>query len=172
VLATLSASLARVLLLRGFAVTALTLAVGCKRGPLLCIFDGTSIGITPIPIVALHPDGTLDEDSRYNWQEFPWPTDPQLLSVQHLGAGWVFRGAVGGQPWTFSGNFSGRGGGFVRTTQEGAAPAVEVDGKDGRPVLLRYRVKPCREFQGSKTGERQCTNWGRELYARTKLQCE
>ena len=158
--------------LRRLALTALTLAVGCKRGPLLCIFDGTSIGITPVPIVALHPDGTLDEDSRYNWQEFPWPTDPQLLTVQHLASGWLFRGTTGGQPWTFSGTFSGKGGGFVRTGREGAAPAVDVDGKEGRPVLLRYRVKPCREFQGSKTGERVCSNWGRELNARTKLQCE
>jgi hypothetical protein len=150
----------------------LVLANGCQRGPQLCIFDGTMIGITPLPMVALHPDGTLDKDSRYTWQEFTWPTDPQLVTVEHVSSGWVFRGTSGGQPWTFRGSFSGSAGAFVRSAQEGAAPAVEVDGEGGRPVLLRYRVQPCRQFQGSKTGVRTCTSWGRELNARTKLHCE
>ncbi len=153
------------------ACVALALEAACHRGPQLCIFDGTSIGITPTPIVALHPDGTLDSDSRYSWQDFPWPTDPQLVTVEHVGSAWVVRGTTSGRPWSFTGAFSGAGA-FVRTGQEGAAPAMDVDGKDARPVLLRYRVKPCREFQGSKTGARTCTSWGRELNARTKLQCE
>jgi hypothetical protein len=151
---------------------ALVLASSCQRGPKRCIFDGTSIGVTPLPMVALRPDGTLDPENRYSWQEFPWPTDPQLLTVEHFPSGWVVRGTTGGQPWMLSGNFSGPGGSFVRTGQEGAPPLLELDGKEGRPVLLRYRVKPCREFQGSKTGTRTCTSWGRELNARTKLQCE
>ena len=155
------------------ALVSLALASSCQRGPQLCIFDGTSIGVTPMPMVALHPDGRLDPESRYSWQEFPWPTDPQLVTVEHVAKeGWVVRGTTGGQPWTLSGAFSGTGGGFVRAGQEGAPPALEVDGREGRPVLLRYRVKPCREFQGSKTGVRTCTSWGRELNARTKLHCE
>jgi hypothetical protein len=157
--------------LRRLALVALALGSGCKRGPQLCIFDGTSIGVTALPMVALHPDGTLDADSRYNWQEFPWPTDPQILTVEHQGAGWALRGTTAGKPWSFSGSFSGPAGAFVRTSEAGAPPPMEVDGREGRPVLLRYRVKPCREFEGSKTGERRCTSWGRELNARTKLQC-
>jgi hypothetical protein len=158
--------------LRGLALLALVLASSCQRGPKHCIFDGTSIGVTPLPMVALHPDGTLDPESRYNWQEFPWPTDPQLVTVEQVSDGWVVRGTTGGQAWARRGAFSGPGGSFVHTGQEGTPPAVEVDGRDGRPVLLRYRVKPCREFQGSKTGVRTCTNWGRELNARTKLTCQ
>lgn len=157
---------------RRLALLALVLASSCQRGPRLCIFDGTSIGMTPLPMVALHPDGTLDTESRYSWQEFPWPTDPQLVTVEHLASGWLLRGTTGGQPWMLSGVFSGTGGSFVRTGQEGSPPSLEVDGTQGRPVLVRYRVKPCREFQGSKTGVRVCTSWGRELNARTKLQCE
>jgi hypothetical protein len=154
------------------ALAAALVATGCQRGPQPCIFDGTSIGITPIPMLALHPDGTLDPESRYSWQEFPWPTDPQVLTVQHSSSGWTFQGSTGGRPWAFRGNFSGPAGAFVRTTQEGSPPAIDVDAKQGRPSLLRYRVKPCREFQGSKTGERTCTNWGKELNARTRLHCE
>lgn len=148
------------------------LVTGCQRGTQPCIFDGTSIGITPMPIVALHPDGTLDPENRYSWQEFPWPTDPQLVGTERLASGWVFRGTTAGQPWSFSGAFTGAGGVFVRTAEQGGPPAIDIDGKGGRPALLRYRVKPCREFQGSKTGVRTCTNWGKELNARTKLHCE
>ncbi|MGO8971497.1 MAG: hypothetical protein ACLQDQ_18220 [Myxococcaceae bacterium] len=151
---------------------ALLFASACQRGPQLCFFDGTSIGVTPLPMVALHADGTLDPESRYSWQEFPWPTDPQLETVQRLPEGWAFRGRTGGQAWSFTGAFSGAGGAFVWTGQQGAPPAMDVDGAQGRPVLLRYRVKPCREFQGSKTGVRTCLNWGRELNARTKLHCD
>jgi hypothetical protein len=153
-------------------MVALALAAGCKRGPQRCIFDGTRIGITALPIVALHPDGTLDEENRYSWQDFPWPTDPQVVTVEHGPSGWEVRGTAAGQPWAFTGTFSGAGGAFVRTGQDGGAPAIDVDGSDGRPVLLRYRVKPCREFHGSKTGDRTCTNWGRELNARSKLHCD
>jgi hypothetical protein len=148
------------------------LVTGCQRGTQPCIFDGTSIGITPMPIVALHPDGTLDPENRYSWQEFPWPTDPQLVGAERLTSGWVFRGTTAGQPWSFSGAFTGAGGAFVRTAEQGGPPAIDIDGKGGRPALLRYRVKPCREFQGSKAGVRTCTNWGKELNARTKLHCE
>lgn len=151
---------------------ALALTSGCQRGPQLCIFDGTTIGITPLPMVALHPDGTLDPESRYNWQDFPWPTDPQLINVERVSQGWVFRGTSGGQPWNFSGSFSGAGGTFVRWAQASAAPGMEVEGQGGRPTLVLYRVKPCWAFQGSKTGVRTCTSWGRELNARTKLHCE
>jgi hypothetical protein len=153
-------------------VVALTLLTGCQRGPQPCIFDGTSIGITPIPIVALHPDGTLDQESRYSWQDFPWPTDPQLLTVEHVSSGWSFRGTTGGQPWAFKGTFPDAGGAFVRLSEEGAPPAMEIVAKEARPVLVRYRVKPCRAFQVSKTGDRSCTSWGHELNARTKLQCQ
>jgi len=149
----------------------LLVAGGCRRGPELCIFDGTSIGQTALPMVALRPDGSLDPESRYSWQDFPWPTDPQLETVQHVPPGWVFRGSTGGRPWSFTGAFSGSGGAFVRTEAQGGPPEVEVDGAEGRPVLLRYRVKPCRKFEGSKTGVRTCVNWGRELNARTKLHC-
>ena len=144
---------------------------GCSRGPQLCIFDGTSIGVTALPMVALHPDGSLDTESRYNWQEFSWPTDPQLVTVEHVSSGWEFHGTTAGKPWTFRGGFADAGGAFVRTGQEGLAPPIEVDGRAGKPFLLRYRVKPCREFQGSQTGARTCLQWGRELNARTKLQC-
>lgn len=169
---TISSSVTWVHLLSRVVLVALVLAGGCQRGPQLCIFDGTSIGITPLPMVALHPDGTLDSESRYNWQEFPWPTDPQLVTVERVPTGWVFRGRSGDQPWAFSGGFSGAGGAFVRSAQEGAAPAMEVESQGGRPTLVRYRVKPCRAFQGSQTGVRTCTSWGRELNARTKLHCE
>ncbi len=150
----------------------LLLGSACHRGPQLCIFDGTSIGITPMPMVALQPDGTLDSESRYSWQDFPWPTDPQLVTVEHVPLGWVLRGTTSGHRWSFEGAFSGAGGAFVRTGQQGAPPAMDVDGQDARPVLLRYRVKPCRHFDGSTTGDRTCTNWGRELNARTRLHCE
>jgi hypothetical protein len=148
------------------------LAAGCQRGPQLCIFDGTSIGITPMPIVALNPDGTLNTESRYSWQEFTWPTDPVVVTVQRMPAGWAFQGTTSGQPWSFVGSFSADGGGFRRTSENGGPPAIDVDGKAGRPVLLRYRVKPCREFVGSQSGVRTCVSWGREQYARTKLVCE
>jgi hypothetical protein len=154
------------------ALATLMLGTGCQRGPQLCIFDGTTIGITPMPIVALNPDGTLAPDSRYSWQEFTWPTDPALVTVEHVATGWVLRGTTGGQPWSFTGAFTGPGGAFVRTGGTGAPPAIEVDGKDGRPVLLRYRVKPCREFVGSQSGVRTCVSWGRELNARTRLHCD
>ncbi len=155
----------------GLAV-ALVLTSACRRGPELCIFDGTSIGIPPLPMVALHADGTLDKENRYSWQEFTWPTDPQLETVQHVGPDWVFRGSTGGQPWSFTGAFPPAGGGLVRTAQQGNPPAMDVEGALGRPVLVRYRVKPCRQFEGSKTGVRTCVSWGRELNARTKLRCD
>ncbi len=151
---------------------ALALAGACQRGPRLCIFDGTSIGITSMPMVALHEDGTLDPENRYSWQEFPWPTDPQFETVQRLDAGWAFRGRTGGQGWSFTGAFPADGGAFVRADHEGSPPAVDVEGASGRPTLLRYRVKPCRQFQGSQSGVRTCLGWGRELNARTKLHCE
>jgi hypothetical protein len=168
-----SASLAVVpRLLRLALLVALVSAGGCKRGPQLCIFDGTGIGITPLPMVALRPDGTLDPESRYSWQEFPWPTDPQVETVERTPLGWVFRGTTGGKPWSFVGGFTGPAGAFVRTGQADGPPPMEVEGQAGKPTLLRYRVKPCREFEGSKTGVRSCRNWGRELNARTKLVCE
>jgi hypothetical protein len=153
-------------------LVAWSLLAGCERGPRLCIFDGTTIGATPIPMVALNPDGTLAPESRYSWQEFTWPTDPALETVERVGSNWVFRGANGGQAWTFTGAFSGSGGAFIRASETGTPPTISVDGVDGRPVLLRYRVKPCREFLGSKTGVRTCVSWGRELNARTKLHCD
>jgi len=145
---------------------------GCRRGPELCYFDGTNIGASPLPMMALRADGSLDPDSRYSWQEFPWPTNPQVDTVQHLAQAWVFRGATSGQGWSFTGTFSGPGGAFLRTSQEGTPPAMEVRGAQGRPVLLRYRAKPCRHFEGSKTGARTCLEWGREVYAQTKLHCD
>ena len=162
---TFSLRLQRVALLLSF-------LVGCRRGPELCYFDGTSIGVTPMPMVALHADGTLDPESRYSWQEFPWPTNPQVESVQHVTPAWVFRGTTGGATWSFAGTFSGPAGAFVRTAQEGSPPAMDVQAVRGRPVLLRYRVKPCRQFEGSKTGARTCLDWGRELNAQTKLHCD
>ncbi|MGO9831874.1 MAG: hypothetical protein ACLPJH_17205 [Myxococcaceae bacterium] len=151
---------------------ALLLASGCQRGPQLCLFNGTSIGLTPLPMVALHADGTLDPESRYSWQDFSWPTDPELETVQRMPQGWTFRGSSGGRPWSFTGAFASAGGAFVRTAQEGSPPAMEVEGAQGRPALVRYRVKPCRQFEGSKTGARSCLSWGREHNARTKLQCD
>ena len=153
------------------ALLAALLLAGCQRGPQLCIFDGTTIGSTPFPVVPLNPDGTIAGDSRYSWQEFTWPTDPALDTVEATDGGWVFRGRTGGQPWTFRGAFSGEGGAFVRTAETGSAPRIDVDGKNGRPVLLRYRVRPCWEFLGSASGVRTCVRWGKELNARTRLNC-
>ncbi len=38
--------------------------------------------------------------------------------------------------------------------------------------MLLYRVRPCREFEGSQSGIRTCVKWGVEVNARTKLTCE
>jgi len=45
-------------------------------------------------------------------------------------------------------------------------------GTNGKPTLLLYRVRPCREFEGSRSGVRTCTRWSPEVNARTKLTCE
>jgi hypothetical protein len=147
------------------------LSLGCQRGPPLCVFDGTTIGGTPAPVVIFNPDGSVATDSRYVWQEFTWPTDPALDTVESTRTAWIFRGKTGGQPWSFTGTFSGPGGSFVRTAETGSPPQIAVDGKGGRPVLLRYRLRPCREFTGSASGVRTCVEWGRELNARTRLNC-
>jgi len=49
---------------------------------------------------------------------------------------------------------------------------VQVVGAGSKPSLLVYRLRPCREFEGSRTGVRTCTKWGTEVNARTKLTCE
>lgn len=148
--------------------------LACQRGPQYCIFDGTFIGAAPQPFVALNPDGTVDEKpNRYTWQEFVWPTDPAWTHVRPDRGGWLFEGTTGGIPWTFRGAFApDAGDGFVRLESTGAPPAVQVVGNSGKPTLLVYRVRPCREFEGSRTGVRTCTKWGAEVNARSKLTCE
>ena len=148
--------------------------LACQRGPQYCIFDGTFIGAAPQPFVALNPDLTVnDKPNRYTWQEFVWPTDPAWTHVRPDRDAWVFEGTTGGSPWTFRGTFaSDAGGGFVRLDSTGAPPPVQVVGSNGKPTLLLYRVRPCREFEGSKSGVRTCTKWGAEVNARTKLTCE
>ena len=154
------------------AVAIAALSLACQRGPQYCIFDGTFVGAAPQPFVPMNADGTVDEKpNRYSWQEFTWPTDPALDTVESTPTGWVFRGRTGGQPWSINGSFSGPGRSFVRTGETGSPPQIAIDGKDGRPVLLRYRLRPCREFKGSASGVRTCVEWGRELNARTKLNC-
>jgi len=146
----------------------------CRRGPQYCIFDGTEIGAAPLPFVPMNPDGTIDtRPSRYNWREFVWPTDPAWEHVRRDGATWLFEGTTGGTPWSFHGTFSpDAGGGFVQLDRTGSPPPVQVLGKDGKPTLLVYRLRPCREFEGSQSGVRTCTRWGAEVNARTKLTCE
>lgn len=147
---------------------------GCERGPRYCIFDGTTIGVAPLPFVAMNPDGTVAETpARYTWREFVWPTDPAWDHVRPDRGAWLFEGKTGGVPWTFRGVFSpDAGGAFVRLDATGAPPAVQVVGSNGKPTLLVYRLRPCREFEGSQTGVRTCTRWGAEVNARTKLTCE
>lgn len=147
---------------------------GCERGPQYCIFDGTIIGAAPVPFVPMNPDGTIDQrESRLNWREFTWPTDPAWTHVRRDGGAWRFEGTTGGAPWTFRGTFSpDAGGGFVRLESTGAPPAVQVVGTNGKPTLLVYRLRPCREFEGSQSGIRTCVKWGAEVNARTKLTCE
>jgi hypothetical protein len=161
---------------RSFLLVALaTLSLAsCKRGPQYCIFDGTFIGAAPQPFVALNPDLSVDDKpNRYSWQEFTWPTDPAWTHVRADQGAWLFEGTTGGAPWTFRGTFSpDAGGNFVRLGSTGNPPQAQVVGNNGRPTLLLYRVRPCREFEGSKTGVRTCTKWGSEVYARTKLTCE
>ena len=161
--------MARILL-----VVALLLAVGCQRGPRYCLFDGTFIGAAPLPYVAMNPDGTVDTTpSRYQWREFVWPTDPQWTRVRPQGDAWLFEGTTGGTPWSFSGTFSGDGGvDFVRATVQGSPPTVSVLGRGGKPILLVYRLKPCRTFEGSASGVRTCTRWGAEVNAHTRVTCE
>ena len=146
----------------------------CQRGPQYCIFDGTNIGAAPVPFVAMNPDGTVDErPSRYSWREFVWPTDPAWTHVRPDRGAWLFEGTTGGVPWTFRGVFSpDAGGGFVRLEATGTPPPVQVIGSNGKPALLVYRLRPCREFEGSQSGVRTCTRWGAEVNARTKLTCE
>lgn len=148
--------------------------LACQRGPQYCIFDGTFIGAAPQPFVALNPDLTVnDKPNRYTWQEFVWPTDPAWAHVRPDHGAWLFEGSIGGTPWTFRGTFaSDAGGSFVRLDSTGAPPPVQVVGSNGKPTLLLYRVRPCREFEGSKSGVRTCTKWGAEVNARTKLTCE
>ena len=147
---------------------------GCQRGPQYCLFDGTFIGAAQLPYVGMNPDGTVDETpSRYQWREFVWPTDPQWVRVRPEGHGWLFEGTTGGTPWSFQGTFSADGGtGFVQTAVQGTPPAVNIQGRNGKPTLLVYRAKPCRTFEGSASGVRTCTLWGAEVNARTRLTCE
>jgi hypothetical protein len=156
------------------AATAALSLLACQRGPQYCIFDGTFIGAAPQPFVAMNPDGTVDEKpNRYTWQEFVWPTDPAWTHVRPDRGGWLFEGTTGGAPWTFRGAFApDAGGGFVRLESTGSPPAVQVVGNNGKPTLLVYRVRPCREFEGSRTGVRTCTKWAAEVNARSKLTCE
>jgi hypothetical protein len=156
------------------ALYSVPLLAACERGPQYCIFDGTIIGAAPQPFVAMNPDGTVDETrTRYTWREFVWPTDPAWTHVRRDGAAWLFEGTTGGTPWTFHGIFSpDAGGGFVRTDATGTPPTVQVIGSSGKPTLLVYRLRPCREFEGSQSGVRTCTLWGAEVNARTKLTCE
>ena len=101
------------------------------------------------------------------------PTDPAWEHVRRDGAAWLFEGTTGGTPWSFRGTFSADGGsGFVQLDQTGSPPPVVVLGRAGKPTLLVYRLRPCREFEGSQTGVRTCTRWGAEVNARTKLTCE
>ena len=156
------------------AATAALSLLACQRGPQYCIFDGTVIGAAPQPFVAMNPDGTVDEKpNRYTWREFVWPTDPAWNHVRPDRGGWLFEGTTGGSPWTFRGTFApDAGGGFVRLESTGSPPSVQVVGSNGKPTLLVYRVRPCREFEGSRSGIRTCTSWGAEVNARTKLTCD
>ncbi|HZX41334.1 MAG TPA: hypothetical protein VFE93_05800 [Myxococcaceae bacterium] len=155
-------------------VSAAVLVWACQRGPQYCIFDGTVIGAAPVPFVAMNPDGTVDQTpNRYSWREFVWPTDPAWSHVRADRGAWLFEGTTGGAPWTFRGTFSAdAGGAFVRLEQTGTPPAVQVVGNDSKPSVLVYRLRPCREFDGSRSGVRTCTKWGAEVNARTKLTCE
>jgi hypothetical protein len=159
---------------RRFLVLSLLLLAGCQRGPRYCLFDGTFIGAAPLPYVAMNPDGTVDDTpSRYQWREFVWPTDPQWVRVRPEGGKWIFEGTTGGTPWSFQGSFSGDGGtAFVQSNVQGTPPVVNVLGRDGKPTLLVYRLRPCRTFEGSQSGVRTCTLWGAEVNARTQLTCE
>jgi hypothetical protein len=152
----------------------LLLAVGCQRGPQYCIFDGTTIGAAPLPFVPMNPDGTVDETrTRYTWREFVWPTDPAWDRVRPDRGAWLFEGRTGGVPWSFRGVFfPDAGSAFARLEETGTPPPVQVVGRDGKPTLLVYRLRPCREFEGSQSGVRTCTRWGAEVNARTKLTCE
>ena len=158
-------------LLAAAAIAALSLA--CQRGAQYCIFDGTFVGAAPQPFVAMNADGTVDDrPNRYSWQEFTWPTDPAWNRVRPDRGGWLFEGSTGGAPWSFRGTFGPDAGGtFVRLESTGSPPPVQVVGTHGKPTLLMYRVRPCREFEGSKSGVRTCTRWGAEVNARTKLTC-
>jgi hypothetical protein len=160
--------------LRLFPFAGALLLASCHRGPHYCLFDGTFIGAAPAPFVPFNPDGTVDSrPTRYTWREFVWPTDPQLVHVRPQTGGWLFEGTTGGIPWSFQGSFpSDAGGAFVRSTSTGTPPAVEVEGQRGKPTLLSYRLRPCREFEGSPSGVRTCTRWGAEVNARTRLTCE
>jgi hypothetical protein len=159
----------RLLLLAG-----VLLLASCRRGPGYCLFDGTFIGAAPAPFVPLNPSGTVDDrPSRYTWREFVWPTDPQLVHVLPRAGEWLIEGTTGGVPWSFRGSFpADAGGGFARSATSGAPPAMEVEGKDGKPTRLSYRLRPCREFEGSSSGVRTCTRWGAEVNARTRLSCQ
>lgn len=156
------------------AVSVLGVLAACERGPRYCIFDGTTIGAAPVPFVAMNPDGTVDEKrSRYTWREFTWPTDPAWTHVRPDGGEWLFEGTTDGVPWTFRGVFTAdAGGAFVRLGATGVPPPVQVVGRGGKPTLLLYRVRPCREFEGSQSGVRTCTRWGAEVNARTQLTCD
>ncbi len=156
------------------AISLAQLLTACQRGPQYCIFDGTNIGAAPVPFVAMNPDGTVDEKpSRYTWREFVWPTDPAWTHVRPDRGAWLFEGTTGGVPWTFRGVFSpDAGGAFVRLDATGTPPPVQVIGSNGKPTLLVYRLRPCREFEGSQSGVRTCIRWGAEVNARTKLTCE
>ena len=151
------------------------LLAACERGPQYCIFDGTNIGAAPVPFVPMNPDGTVDQrESRLTWREFTWPTDPAWTHVRRDGGAWLFEGTTGGVPWTFRGAFSPDAGGGVRAAHvDGdAADRCRSSEATGRPTLLVYRLRPCREFEGSQSGVRTCIRWGAEVNARTKLTCE
>jgi len=148
------------------------LLASCHRGPHYCLFDGTFIGAAPAPFVPLNPDGTVDDrPTRFTWREFVWPTDPQLVHVRPRAGDWLVEGTTSGVPWSFQGSFDA-GGAFVRSASTGMPPAVEVEGQGGKPTLLSYRLRPCREFEGSPSGVRNCTRWGAEVNARTRLTCQ
>ena len=159
---------------RSVIVSLTLLLAACERGPQYCIFDGTTIGAAPVPFVAMNPDGTVDQrESRLNWREFTWPTDPAWTHVRRDGAAWLFEGTTGGVPWTFRGAFApDAGGAFVRLGATGTPPPAQIVGANGKPTMLLYRVRPCREFEGSQSGVRTCVKWGVEVNARTKLTCE
>jgi hypothetical protein len=159
---------------RLFPLVGALLLASCHRGPGYCLFDGTFIGAAPAPFVPLNPNGTVDSrPSRYTWREFVWPTDPQVVHVRPKAGQWLFEGTTAGVPWSFQGTFAAdAGGAFVRSASTGAPPSVEVEGQGGKPTQLSYRLRPCREFEGSRSGVRTCTRWGAEVNARTRLTCQ